>query len=85
MDSVCDTSALEFKGITDFYLKNKDNLKCVHLNINSVRYEFVPLENVLCKSMIYILSLQETKLDQILSQSSVFCARISSALEKPSK
>ena len=68
MDSACDTTVLEFKGITDFYLKNKDNLKFVHLNINSVRYKFVPLENVLRKSMINIMSLQETKLDESFPQ-----------------
>ena len=39
-------------------------MKCAHLNINSVRHKFAPLVDVLSRSMIDILSLQETKIDE---------------------
>ena len=56
-------SNIELKQITPFFIQNRKNLKCIHLNINSVRYKFAPLADILTKSMIDILSLQETKLD----------------------
>jgi exonuclease III len=49
--------------LNSFYAKNRYNLKVAHLNINSVRHKFLPLSNMLNKSLIDILFLQETKLD----------------------
>ena len=71
-DTRSDTYVSEIDGLTDFYLKNKDNLKCAHLNINSLRYKFIPLKNVLCKSLLDILSLQETKLDNSFPMAQFF-------------
>ena len=56
-------SNIELKQITPFFIQNRKKLKCIHLNINSVRYKIAPLADILTKSMIDILSLQETKLD----------------------
>ena len=50
------------KQIFNFYELNKNNLKSVHLNTNSVNYTFSPLVDVLSRSMVDILSLKETKL-----------------------
>ena len=49
--------------LVPFYLKFSKNIKFAHLNINSVRHKFMPLSSILNKSMIDILSIQETKLD----------------------
>ena len=54
---------IEMNQILPFYLKNKENLKCVNININSIRYKFAPLADVLSRSVIDILSVQESKLD----------------------
>ena len=44
----------------------------MHLNVNSVRHKYVPLADVLARSMIDILSLQETKLDDSFPYSQIF-------------
>ena len=54
---------IEMNQILPFYLKNKENLKCLNININSIRYKFVTLADVLSRSMIDILSVQESKLN----------------------
>ena len=46
-----------------FYTKNIKNLKIGHVNINSIRHKFLPLEEVLKKNVLDILIIQETKLD----------------------
>ncbi len=50
--------------MNEFYVNNKANLKCALLNINSVRHKFAPLSEALNNSVIDILLLQETKLDE---------------------
>ena len=54
---------LELQEVQSFYIKNKNNLKCTNININSIKYKFSPLADVLQRAMIDILSIQETKLD----------------------
>ena len=54
---------LELQEVQSFYIKNRNNLKCANININSIRYKFSPLADVLQRAMIDILSIQETKLD----------------------
>ena len=54
---------IELKQVLPFYIKNKDNLKFANININSLRYKFAPLAEILGQSMLDILSVQETKLD----------------------
>ena len=49
--------------ISSFYSKNQRNLKIAHLNINSVRHKFHPISDMLNKSLINIMFIQETKLD----------------------
>ena len=58
-----DFKNLEIDQMLPFYINNKDNLKFANVNINSVRHKFPPLAEVLGRSMIDILSIQETKLD----------------------
>ena len=58
-----DFKNLEIDQVLPFYINNKDNLKFANVNINSVRHKFPPLAEVLGRSMIDILSIQETKLD----------------------
>ncbi len=54
---------IELKQMIPLYISDKDNLKCAHLNVNSVRYKIGPLAQLLEKGLLDILSLQETKLD----------------------
>ena len=58
-DSVSDDVA----DMNIFFVKNRHNMKIAHLNINSVRHKFFPISNMLNKSIIDILFIQETKLD----------------------
>ena len=44
-------------------MKNKDCLKIGHINVNSVRHKFGPLSDLLVRSFLDILMVQETKLD----------------------
>lgn len=53
----------DLKLLTPFYCMNKSNLKFAHLNVNSVRHKFDPLAEALKHSMLDVLMLQETKLD----------------------
>ena len=62
-DDFLNKESLELHQITEYYIKNRENLKFAHLNINSLRYKFAPLVAVLNRSMLDVLSLQETKLD----------------------
>lgn len=47
-----------------FYCKNRKNLKFAHLNVNSLRHKFRPLADLLKRSIIDVISVQETKLDE---------------------
>ena len=53
---------IEMNQILPFYLKNKENLKCVNININSIRYKFAPLADVLSRSMIDIFLYKKVSL-----------------------
>lgn len=50
-------------GIQQFYVKNQCNLKIAHINVNSIRHKFHPLSEMLTKSYIDVLFVQETKLN----------------------
>ncbi len=54
---------IELQQLCPFYLQNVCNLKMAHLNVNSVRRKCDPLIESLQNSVLDILMLQETKLD----------------------
>ena len=58
-----DNIVMNTETISSFYSKNQRNLKIAHLNINSVRHKFHPISDMLNKSLIDIMFIQETKLD----------------------
>ena len=60
---VCNETDPYLQEMNAFYVKNNKNLKIAHLNINSVRHKFVPITEMLSKSMIDIMLIQETKID----------------------
>ena len=53
----------ELKELYPFYKKFAKCLKVAHLNINSIRHKFGPLNATLSKNLLDILFVQETKLD----------------------
>ena len=52
-----------FKDVTDFRSKFKSNLILLHININSLRYKFMHLHEILCRKSVYFIAISETKLD----------------------
>ena len=56
-----------FKEVNQFYLNYKNNFKVAHINVNSVRNKFEPFREVLLEHIFDILSIQETKLDDLFS------------------
>ena len=60
---------IELSVLNDFYVNNKSNLKLALLNINSVRHKFAPLSEALNNSILDVLLLQETKLDDSFPKS----------------
>ena len=52
-----------FKDVTDFRSKFKSNFILLHVNINSLRYKFMHLHEILCKKSVDFLAISETKLD----------------------
>ncbi|CAC5392393.1 unnamed protein product [Mytilus coruscus] len=43
---------------------NTSNLMCGYLNINSLKYKFEPIKNLLHRNLVVILFLSETKIDE---------------------
>ncbi len=62
--------------LNSFFVKNRYNLKVAHLNINSIRHKFLPLSNLLYKSFIDVLFLQETKVDDSFPHSQFHVKKI---------
>jgi len=58
-----ETAVTDMSQLNQFYTKNRNNVKFAHLNINSIRHKFAPLADYLQKSVIDVLFVQETKLD----------------------
>lgn len=54
---------VEIEGVKQFYVNNIRNLKFCHININSVRHKFGPIQDVLNNNMVDVMLIQETKLD----------------------
>ena len=52
-----------FKDATDFRSKFKSNFILLHNNINSLRYRFMHLHEILSKKSVDFLAISETKLD----------------------
>jgi len=64
-ESVCSVPECDgdTKCLDSFYANNQLNLKIAHLNINSIRHKFHPLSQILSRSLLDILFIQETKID----------------------
>ena len=54
------------------FSRNKKSLKVAHININSIRHKFLPLSNLLLRSMLDALFLQETKIDESFPDSQFY-------------
>ena len=57
-----------FNAIKDFYLKNRKQFKIGLLNINSVRYKFEVIREILHENIIDLFAIQETKIDDSFPQ-----------------
>ena len=55
---------IELEVLLPFYKNNLMNFKFSHLNMNSVRHKFDALAEVMGKSILDLISIQETKLDE---------------------
>ncbi len=64
---------IELEVLLPFYKNNLRNFKFSHLNINSVRHKFDALAEVMGKSILDLMSVQETKLDESLQPTNLLC------------
>ena len=49
------------------YCADKQNLKFAHINVNSVGHKFGPLLEIMQNGIIDVLSIQECKLELVIS------------------
>ena len=59
-----------FEELKNLRLKNRDNVIVTHLNVNSLRYKFMELGEILYDKLSDICFFSETKLDDTFNQSS---------------
>ena len=58
-----------FNVIKDFYVSNRKQFKIGHININSIRYKFEPIREILQENILDVLAIQETKIDTSFPES----------------
>ena len=59
-----------FEELKNLRFKNRDNVIVTHLNVNSLRYKFMELGEILYDKLSDICFFSETKLDDAFNQSS---------------
>ena len=71
-DLISNKTSIELSNVVPFFSRNKKSLKVAHININSMRHKFLPLSNLLLRSMLDALFLQETKIDESFPDSQFY-------------